>query len=59
MSINNYTGNQFEIMDDSENRSESGSLCPPSPCCLSNFYSCLFLPFLRFNLFASEFMPIL
>ena len=37
MSINDYTGNQFQIMDDSENR--SGSLCPSSPCCLSNFYS--------------------
>ena len=34
MSSNDYTGNQFEIMDDSENR--SGSLCPPC-CCLSNF----------------------
>ena len=41
MSINDYTGNQFEIMDDYENR--SGSLCPPC-CCLSNFYSCLCLP---------------
>ena len=36
MSINDYTGNQFEIMDDYENR--SGSLCPP--CCFFNtFYS--------------------
>ena len=42
MSSNDYTGNQFQIMDDSENR--SGSLCPSSPCCLSNFYSCLCLP---------------
>ena len=39
MSINDYTGNQFEIMDENK----SGSLCP-SCCCLSNFYSCLCLP---------------
>ena len=42
MSINDYTGNQFEIMDDYD-ENKSGSLCPPC-CCLSNFYSCLCLP---------------
>ena len=42
MSINDYTGNQFQIMDDYDGN-KSGSLCPPC-CCLSNFYSCLCLP---------------
>ena len=42
MSINDYTGNQFDIIDDYD-ENKSGSLCPPC-CCLSNFYSCLCLP---------------
>jgi len=40
MSIYEYTGNNFQLM---ENNNQSSS-CPSKCCCLSKIYSCICIP---------------